>query len=558
MRKSMKYVLSAITGAAAALIITAASQPDGFRMGRSMEILVNMLRDINLFYVDEVDPDVLLSDAAAGMVAHLDPYTDYIPEKDMAAFQLMTTGRYGGIGSAIRQNNSGIIFAEPYKDAPADKAGIVAGDQIIEVSGRSAAGMSVDSISSMLRGEPGTKIHLRVRKFYTGDTVSLDIKREIIGIPGIPYYGMVNDTTGYILHSEFTEDVSNDMRNAIMKLKAQGAKSLILDYRNNGGGIMQEAVKILSFFVPRGTEVVSMRGRNVSENAAFTTQNDPIDTEIPIVVLINNGTASAAEIVAGALQDLDRGVVMGRRSFGKGLIQSTRPVGYNSYLKITTAKYYLPSGRCIQAVNYAAPQNTVSGRAVQIPDSLITEFATRAGRKVYDGGGVMPDVKLDADYVSSFAYKVFGKGYIHDFVDSFMLKNTDREIIPAEFSLSDDDYAEFEVFMQDKNVGWVSETKRLVEMLKQTAEEERYLQNVSEHIDAIDAQLDDDVQTGLELYRKELTDLIENEIILRRAYGKGVIQHTIKTDTDIRKAVELLQDRQHYRQILASQDTDKK
>ena len=557
MRNSTKYVLSAIIGAAAALIITAAAQPDGFRMGRSMEILVNMLRDINLFYVDEVDPDVLLSDAAAGMVAHLDPYTDYIPEKDMEAFQLMTTGRYGGIGSAIRQNNSGIIFAEPYKDAPADKAGIVAGDQIIEVSGRSAAGMSADSISSLLRGEPGTKIHLRVRKFYTGDTVALDLKREIIGIPGIPYYGMVNDSTGYILHSEFTEDVSNDMRNAVMNLKAQGAKSLILDYRNNGGGIMQEAVKILSFFVPRGTEVVSMRGRNAAENAVFTTQNDPVDTEIPIVVLINNGTASAAEIVAGALQDLDRGVVMGRRSFGKGLIQSTRPVGYNSYLKITTAKYYLPSGRCIQAVNYT-PQANASGKASQIPDSLISEFATRAGRKVYDGGGVMPDLKLDAEYVSSFAYKVYGKGYIHDFVDTFMLKNKDREILPGEFALSDQEYAEFEAFMQDKNVGWVSETKRLVEMLKQTAEEERYLQNVSQHIEAIDSQLDDDVQTGLELYRKELTDLIENEIILRRAYGKGVIQHSIPSDTDIRNAVELLQDHNRYREILTSQDTAKK
>ena len=365
------------------LTVIAAAPPDGFRMGRSMEILVNMLRDINLFYVDEVDPDELLEDAAAGMVSRLDPYTDYIPEQDMAAFQLMTTGRYGGIGSAIRHNQQGTVFAEPYKDAPADKAGIVAGDLIVAVNGRNASELNPDSISSMLRGEPGTKVHLRVKKFYTGDTISLDIKREIVGIPGIPYYGMLNDTTGYILHSEFTEDVSNDMRNAIMNLKAQGAQSLVLDYRNNGGGIMQEAVKILSFFVPRGTEVVSMRGRNNAENAVFTTQTEPLDTEIPIVVLINNSTASAAEIVAGALQDLDRGVVMGRRSFGKGLIQSTRPVGYNSYLKITTAKYYLPSGRCIQAVNYSRQDGNADVR--QTPDSLISEFTTRAGRKVYDG-----------------------------------------------------------------------------------------------------------------------------------------------------------------------------
>lgn len=556
MKKASTYILSAIAGAAVTLTVIAAAPPDGFRMGRSMEILVNMLRDINLFYVDEVDPDELLEDAAAGMVSRLDPYTDYIPEQDMAAFQLMTTGRYGGIGSAIRHNQQGTVFAEPYKDAPADKAGIVAGDLIVAVNGRNASELNPDSISSMLRGEPGTKVHLRVKKFYTGDTIALDIKREIVGIPGIPYYGMLNDTTGYILHSEFTEDVSNDMRNAIMNLKAQGAQSLVLDYRNNGGGIMQEAVKILSFFVPRGTEVVSMRGRNNAENAVFTTQTEPLDTEIPIVVLINNSTASAAEIVAGALQDLDRGVVMGRRSFGKGLIQSTRPVGYNSYLKITTAKYYLPSGRCIQAVNYSRQDGNADVR--QTPDSLISEFTTRAGRKVYDGGGIMPDLKLDAEYVSSFAYKVYGKGYIHDFVDEFMRANVDREIIPAEFSLSDEEYAGFERFMQDKNVGWNSETRRLLEMLRKAADEERYLQNVAAHIDAIDTELDDDVQTGLELYRKELTDLIENEIILRRAYGRGVIQHNLADDTDITEAVALLQTPERYREILTSQDTVKK
>lgn len=515
-----------------------------------------MLRDITLFYVDEVDADRLLSDAAAGMTSSLDPYTDYISEEDMATFQLLTTGRYGGIGSLIRQGEGGVIFAEPYQGSPADRAGIVVGDKIVEIDGQDVSHYTTDRVSALLKGEPGTKIRLSVEKFYTGDTVPVEIKREVINIPGIPYYGMINDTVGYILHMDFTDEVSNDMRNAVMSLKEQGARALVLDYRNNGGGIVQEAVKILSFFLPRGTEVVSMRGRDLEENTVFKTQNEPIDTDMPLVVLVNNGTASAAEIVAGALQDLDRAVVMGRRSFGKGLVQSTRPLGYNSYLKITTAKYYLPSGRCIQAIDYAG--RAEDGSLVHIPDSLIREFRTAAGRKVYDGGGVMPDVKLPADYVSRFAYILYGKGYVYDFVDSYMREHAGKEIVPARFALTEEDYADFTAFMEGKDVEWESETKRALAGLKKSAEDERYLEAISEYVDAIEASLADDVQSGLQLYKRELTDLIENEIILRSAYNSGVIEHNVGKDKDITAAAELLGDEARYREILSSRDTDRK
>ena len=553
--KGMKKYAAAIVAVFAVATLTAAP-PDGFRMGRGMEVLVNMFRDINLFYVDETDPDELLSDAAAGMTSGLDPYTTYISEEDMATFAIMTTGRYGGVGSLIRRKGDHVVFAEPYKGSPADRAGIVVGDKIIEIGGKNAAGMTTEQVSDMLKGEPGTKVKLRVERFYTGDTVSMDITREIINIPGIPYYGMVNDSIGYILNMDFTDDVSGDMRTAVMDLKRQGAKALILDYRGNGGGIVQEAVKIVSFFVPRGTEVVSLRGRNSDEDAVFVTQNEPIDTRMPLVVLVNNASASAAEIVAGSLQDLDRAVLMGRRTFGKGLVQSTRPLGYNSYLKITTAKYYLPSGRCIQAIDYA--RRAEDGTLSYIPDSLIREYRTRAGRKVYDGGGVMPDVKLDAEFVSRFAYVVYGKGYIYDFVDEFMKRNADREIVPGEFSLTDEDYADFTRFMADKDVEWESETKRILGQLKSAAEAERYDEAIGGYVEAIEADLKDDVASGLVLYRQEIEELIENEIVMRRAYNEGVIEHNMDKDTDIQAAVRLLGDPERYRSILSSQDTERK
>lgn len=544
---------------AAAFAVTGratATPPDAFNMGRGMEVLVNMYRDLNLFYVDDVDPEKLLTDAAAGMTMSLDPYTEYISEDDMSMFQVLTTGRYGGVGSLIRKTNEGIVFAEPYKGSPADKAGIMIGDVIVEIGGKDAASMTTEDVSAALKGEPGTSVNLKVRKFFSGEVVPLEIKREIINIPGIPYYGMVSDSVGYILNSDFTDKVSDDMRNAVMSLKAQGAKGIILDYRNNGGGILQEAVKILSYFVPRGTEVVSMRGKREDQNAVFITQNDPLDTEIPLVVLVNNGSASSAEIVAGALQDLDRAVLVGRRTFGKGLVQSTRPMDYNSYLKVTTAKYYLPSGRCIQAIDYA--KRAEDGTINYIPDSLINEFKTRAGRKVYDGGGVTPDVKLKADYVSRFAFIVYGKGYIYDFVDDWMRKNKDRAVEPGKFALTDEDYAAFTKFMEGKNVGWESETKRLLKQLKATAEAERYLDSIAGQLSAIEAGLDDNAETGLQLYRKEITELIEGEILLRRVYNEGLMRHNAMKDEDIREAVKLLHDKPRYETIIKSTDTEKK
>ena len=392
MIRKYRYLLTAAAAVGAAGLLTFAARND-FGLGRNMEIAVNMMRELSLNYVDPVDPDRLMEGAAAGMVSDLDPYTEYIPEEGMQDFELLTTGKYDGIGALIRQKDDYVRIAQPYQGSPADKAGLKIGDKILSIDGKDAKGFTTEQVSSRLKGEPGSKVKVTV-EHLDGTQQTAAIRRERIAIPGVPYAGWVADGIGYIRHSDFTEGCYEEMRAAIERLRTERPlKGLVLDYRSNGGGIMQEAVKILGMFVPKGTEVVSTKGRSEDSKQVFRTDTEPILADLPLTVLINGNSASAAEIVAGALQDLDRAVLIGQRSFGKGLVQSPRPLGYNAMLKLTTAKYYIPSGRCIQAIDYSHSQE---GSVRAVPDSLISEFTTRAGRKVYDGGGIMPDERPDA------------------------------------------------------------------------------------------------------------------------------------------------------------------
>ena len=382
-RKGYRYLLTAAVAASAAALLIFAARND-FGLGRNMEITVNMMRELSLGYVDPVDPDKLMEGAAEGMVRDLDPYTEYIPEEQMSDFELLTTGKYGGVGSLIRQKGDWVKIAQPYKDSPADRAGLKIGDKILAIDGKDAKGFTTEQVSSRLKGEPGSKVKVTV-EHLDGSTETVTLQRERISIPGVPYTGWAADGIGYIRHSDFTEGCYEDMRAAVERLRTEGElKGLILDYRSNGGGIMQEAIKILGMFVPKGTEVVSTKGRTEDSRKVYRTSSTPILPDLPLAVLINGNSASASEIVTGALQDLDRAVVIGQRSYGKGLVQTPRPLGYNAMLKLTTAKYYIPSGRCIQAIDYSHSQE---GSVKAIPDSLITEYETRAGRKVYDGGG---------------------------------------------------------------------------------------------------------------------------------------------------------------------------
>ena len=529
----------------------ATSQPD-FLLGKNIQILFNMFRDVSLFYVDSVDADRLLENAAAGMVSELDPYTELIPEKEMADFEIQATGKYAGIGAIIRKSGDYVMIAQPYKNFPADKAGLVIGDVIVAINGESIKGYDATKVSDMLKGTPGTSVKLTVEKLLTGEQEEVEIKRERIVISGVPYYGVIDGNVGYILHNDFSEDCSQDVLAAFEALKKQGITSLIIDLRGNGGGILQEAVKILSMFVPKGTTVVSMKGRSEDSNETFVTTTDPVDTEIPIAVLVNSMTASAAEIVSGALQDLDRAVLVGQRTFGKGLVQVTRPLGYNAYLKVTTAKYYIPSGRCIQSVDYA--HRNEDGSVGMVPDSLIKEYKTVAGRKVYDGGGIMPDVRLDPNYTSIFTMSLYAKGYIEDFANDYYKRH--REGIDVDtFTLSDEEYGRFEAFMADKEVEYDSETQEALKELRRKAEREKYADRISEELDRIAEKLKEDKEADLESFKDDVRKLLEKEIILRYHYNGGVARHVSLNDPEVHRAFEVLKNGEEYRRILTSQDT---
>ena len=550
-RKILKYTL--LTGAVVAICATTLfAMRNDFGLGRNMEIMVNLMHAISTQYVDKVDADEMMRNGAEGITSKLDPYTDFIPEKDMPDFEAMTTGRYGGIGALIRKKGDYVIIAEPYKGSPADENGLKIGDKIVAINGEDMAKKDVSEISKRLRGEPNTTVTITVEKLLTGERKELKIRRQRIVIPSITYAGYVTEGVGYIRHADFTDKCYDDMRAAIKHLQSQGElRSLILDYRNNGGGVLQSAVKVLSLFVPKGTMVVETRGRGEKSHKLFT-EYEPLLPNTPLAVLINSNSASAAEIVAGAIQDLDRGVLIGQRSFGKGLVQGTTPLGYNSYAKITVGKYYIPSGRCIQAVNYST-----NGRAEQVADSLIKEFKTARGRKVYDGGGIMPDKKFEPKYISSFAVTLYLMGIIEDFGDDYIKRNGSKPIDVRTFSITDEDYADFVKLAMERDIPYKSESRAALEKLRQSLAKERNT-SLDEALNAIDKGLKDDKRSNLETFRKEITEQINQNIVLRYAYAAGVIANSLRDDEEVQEAVKLLADKAKYEHITTKQDTARK
>ncbi len=520
-----------------------------FGLGRNMEILINMMRELSTGYVDEVDPDRLMEDAAAGMVRRLAPYPSFLPEEEMQKFDQLSSGKYGGVGSLIRQKGDYVIFAQPYENSPADRAGIRIGDRIVAIDGQSAKGWTNAQVSDRLKGDPNTTVKVTVRHLLTDKEETLTLKRERIAIPGVPYAGWIEPGIGYIQHSDFTEGCYDEMRGAIEKLRGEGElKGLILDYRNNGGGILQEAVKIVGLFVQKGTEVIRTRGR--AGEQIYRTQQEPLLPETPLVVLINGNTASAAEIVAGSLQDLDRAVLLGQKSFGKGLVQATRPLGYNAYLKLTTGKYYIPSGRCIQAIDYSAHDEE---RGTEVADSLVREFRTAGGRKVYDGGGITPDRKLEPRYVSRFAVTLYSLGIIEDFVDEYMKRHAADTIDVGSFSITDTDYADFLRFMAEKEVPYESASRRMLKAMKEAAKADNFTR-LQERIDEMEAELKDDKETNLETYRDEIVETINSDIVLRHAYMAGMIAHNLRSDPEVRAAADLLLDPPAWRAVLRAEE----
>lgn len=553
MKRMTKYLVTVATALGVAGLCTFAVKND-FGLARNMETLINMMRELSIYYVDEIDADNMMTDAAAGMVRRLDPYTVYMPEEEMTDFEFLTTGKYGGVGALIRKKGEGVVIAQPYKGFPADRAGLQIGDRFIEIAGKDARTMTTEQVSSLLKGTPDTKVSIKVEKLLTGEIEEVKLRRERITISGVGYAGFVADSIGYIQHRDFTDGCYEDMREALEGLQERGLKALILDYRNNGGGIMQEAVEIVSMFVPKGTEVVTTRGR--TEHKTYRTQIEPIARDLPVVALVNDGSASAAEIVAGALQDLDRAVLIGQRTFGKGLVQTTRPLGYNNFLKVTTAKYYIPSGRCIQAVDYSSRDE--KGAVKNVPDSLIREFRTSGGRKVYDGGGIMPDVRCEPQYISRFAMTLYAMGYIDDYADLYFREHGMRELDPRTFTLTDADYDRFVSFMADKEVKYESDTRRALNQIKAAAKADLYEESLADEIGAIESGLRDDKETNLQTYKKEILETLNNAVILRYCYADGVTEHTLVSDSEVHRAVELLNDPDEYARILREANTVRK
>ena len=554
MKRVKRYGLVALVAAAVATGVWATR--DDFGLGRNIEIMVNLMRELSLQYVDEVSSDKLMKDGAMGMVRNLDPYTEFMSEQEMSDFEVKATGKYGGIGATIRmkRDSSGVVIAQPYKGSPSDLAGLKIGDKFVSIDGEDATKFTSEQVSSRLKGTPGTKVKLAIKRVMTGKVEEMEITRARIVIPGVPYAGFVSDGIGYIRHDDFTDGCYDDMRAEVERLRSAGElKGLILDYRDNGGGSVAEAVKILSMFVPKGSQVLTMKGRSGNSLRNYSTESNPVLGDVPVVALINGNTASASEIVCGAMQDMDRAVLIGQRSYGKGLVQTMVPLGYNAYAKVTTAKYYIPSGRCVQRINYSHS----GGREENVPDSLINEFRTAAGRKVYDGKGLMPDIKVETEYISSFAIMLYNLGYIEDFLDEYVRRNPSLKVENGKFSITDADYEDFVKFMADKDVPYESQTRMALELLQRKAKEERYDSDFAEDLKQIESKLKDQKMDNLRTYRKEVMDLINGDVVLRHNYYEGVVEHNLAGDSTVIKAVELLRDGERYRKILAEQDTEK-
>ncbi len=524
--------------AAAALILAASpfaqAQSKNFTLAKWVEVYNSILKELSRSYVDSLEVGRIQRSAIDAMLSSLDPYTQYVPEEEQENFQMMLTNTYGGIGAIIYKPdvNGNVIINEPYEGSPAARNGIRCGDEVVAIDGVSTHGLTSQESSDRMRGKPGTTVVLTVKKLR-GETVDVPVVRERIALPSVEYVGMLNGEDGYILLEKFTEGVGQDIRDAYHKLKDQGMKRLVLDLRGNGGGLMHEAVNIVSLFVPRGSVVVTSKGRNAAEEQVYKTTTDPADLEIPIVVLVDSGSASASEIVSGALQDYDRATIVGTRTYGKGLVQSIRPLPYDGQLKVTTSKYYTPSGRCVQAIDYS--HRNEDGSVGFIPDSLTHEFTTAHGRKVRDGGGITPDFEVKAHRYSRLTYSLVLGGIVEQYALKYVQEHAS---IPAVEDFHFDEYEDFVAFASTKEFDYRSSARALFDQMKKTLEEDGLTEAVSSELSALEKSLDMDKPTFLRLKKDEIIPFIEEEIVVRYYFQQAGIRIRIRYDTQLHEALK--------------------
>lgn len=519
-----------------------------FEVSRNLDIFNSLFKELNLFYVDTINAEKAIGDGVNAMLSRLDPYTEYIPEKDKDDFFVSTTGEYAGIGSIIVERDNAVYISEPYEGMPAQLAGLRPGDKIVMIDNDSVKGWKSSSVSERLKGPANTKLRVTVERPGVEGTLSFDITRKKVHMPAVPYYDVVCDSVGYIYLNSFTDSAADEVKRALQDLKRRGVTSLVLDLRGNGGGILEQAVQIVNLFVPKGVEVLSTRGRNKQMDKIYKTTQEPVDEHIPLAVLIDGGTASSSEIVAGSLQDLDRAVIIGSRSFGKGLVQSTRPLPYNGILKVTIARYYIPSGRLIQAIDYS--HRNPDGSVARIPDSLTHEFKTAHGRIVRDGGGIKPDIETSVERRGNISYYLMRDFYFFDYANRYVAQHD--TIAPAkEFVLPDSVYNDFKAFVKSKNFKYDKQSERILADLKEVAKFEGYFdENTQKQFEALEASLNHDLDRDLETFRDEIRQLLSIEIVKRYYYQKGEVIESIKNDKDLTEACAVLNDNARYSQIL--------
>lgn len=549
-----KWKIAAVAVIAVLTIGFVAPGDRDFEIAKNLDIYHTLFRELSIFYVDEIDAGDLVKKSIDEMLNTLDPYTVFIPESDIEDLRFMTTGQYGGIGAIIREKGKYVEIREPIVDAPALQAGIRAGDIIKEIDGRDIADIKSDDVSELLKGEPKSKVTLTVETPFTGQVRKIDIIRQKIKMKSVPYYGMVADGIGYIRLSNFTENCSQEVKDAFLSLKKKNQiKGLILDLRENPGGLLNEAVSISNIFVDKGSEIVSTKGKVKMWNKTYSATSDPLDTSTPLAVLVNSMSASASEIVSGVIQDLDRGVIVGTRSFGKGLVQTTRDLSYSTKLKLTTAKYYIPSGRCIQALDYS--HRNPDGSVGKVPDSLITKFHTRAGRDVYDGGGVLPDVKVEPMMMSNITYSLYSKSLIFDYATLYAQKHS--SICEQEkFTVTDADYDDFTAFLADKDYDYKLESEKIVADLEKAVKRENHNNSIDAELEQLRAKLAHNKESDLQLHKDEIKLLLQEEIISRYYYQEGRAKAQIQKDSTLVRAIEVLNNPTEYHKLLSPQSNE--
>lgn len=527
------------------------SDNHNFEISKNLEIFNDIYKQLDLFYVDTLSADTVIEWGIDAMLRQVDPFTEYYPEEGLDALKEMTTGKYAGVGAIIRyyKKEDYVMIVEPLEDSPARDAGVKAGDLIVAIDGEDMKGKNTQEVSNQLRGDAGSTFELSVKRTGVEEPLVFKVTRRNIAMPPVPYYGMVSDSVGYIYFERFVDGCSRDVRRAVVDLKEKGAKSLVLDLRSNGGGLLREAVEVANLFIPRGKKVVYTKGKLASVNSEYYTEKEPLDLDIPMVVLVDGGTASSAEIISGAWQDLDRAVIVGRRTYGKGLVQMIRELPYHGSLKVTTSRYYIPSGRCIQAYDYR--HLNPDGSAGTVPDSLTRVFKTAGGREVRDGGGIKPDVVVEPDSLPSIVYDVAASDVLVEYVNQFA--NAHPSIVPAgEFSLSDEDYDDFVKLVEQSDFTYKRRTEEVMKLLESAARFEGCYEEAKPEFEALAKKLSGGVGADLEKpkNKKAIKESLESNIVSRYYFNRGAILQQLKDDKDLKTALEILADKERYEQLL--------